>query len=198
MYEESLNRDTKAVVLTANAVAGSRKMYIDAGFADYLTKPLDSIVLEQMVKTMLPKEKVKMGKPEDEVLEFEASDGSETEAAADIKKRLMAIEGLDYDKALRHCAGDEDFLAEVISDITAECRERTERMKKALKDSDLKSYGIDAHSIKSTMATIGLTSFSERAKKHEFAAKEDNTGFIDEDAEGFLDEYVSLCERLKG
>ena len=30
--ENSKNRDTKIVVLTANAVAGSRQMYLDAGF----------------------------------------------------------------------------------------------------------------------------------------------------------------------
>ena len=38
----SLNRETPVVVLTANAVAGSRQMYLDAGFADYLTKPLET------------------------------------------------------------------------------------------------------------------------------------------------------------
>ena len=57
--EASLNRDTKAIVLTANAVAGSRKMYIDAGFDDYITKPLDSNLLEKTVKEMLPEDKIK-------------------------------------------------------------------------------------------------------------------------------------------
>ncbi|MBO4338244.1 MAG: response regulator, partial [Lachnospiraceae bacterium] len=54
----SLNRDTKAVVLTANAVAGSRQMYINEGFEDYLTKPLDSKLLEETVKNFLPADKV--------------------------------------------------------------------------------------------------------------------------------------------
>ncbi len=57
--EASLNKDTTAIVLTANAVAGSRKMYLDAGFADYLTKPLDHRVLEKTVRQYLPPEKVK-------------------------------------------------------------------------------------------------------------------------------------------
>ena len=55
---ESLNKDTPAIVLTANALAGSRQIYLDAGFEDYLTKPLDCSVLEQTVKKFLPPDKV--------------------------------------------------------------------------------------------------------------------------------------------
>lgn len=56
--DDSLNKETPALVLTANALAGSRQTYIDAGFADYLTKPLDCILLEQALKKYLPPEKV--------------------------------------------------------------------------------------------------------------------------------------------
>ena len=55
---ESLNRETPAIVLTANALAGSRQTYLDAGFEDYLTKPLDCSVLEQTIKKFLPPDKV--------------------------------------------------------------------------------------------------------------------------------------------
>ncbi|MCR5586372.1 MAG: response regulator, partial [Lachnospiraceae bacterium] len=55
---DSLNKDTKAVVLTANAIAGSRQMYINEGFDDYLTKPLDVKILEDTVKKMVPSEKI--------------------------------------------------------------------------------------------------------------------------------------------
>ncbi|MCR4585768.1 MAG: response regulator [Lachnospiraceae bacterium] len=202
--EESANRDTKAVVLTANAVAGSRKMYIDEGFADYLTKPLDLIVLQQTVKIMLPKDKVHIKEKqhknvkEEEILEFpEGGAEHETENSA-LKVRLTGIEGLDYEAALRHCGGDESFLGEISADIVTECAERADRMRKSLEDKDMKAYAIDAHSVKSSMATIGLAALSERAKKHEFAAKEGNTDFVYEDAEGFLEEYSSICERLKG
>ncbi len=56
--ERSKNINTTAIVLTANAVAGSRQMYMDVGFADYLTKPLSAVVLEQTVKKFLPEDKL--------------------------------------------------------------------------------------------------------------------------------------------
>lgn len=82
----SKNRSTPAVVLTANAVAGSREMYMKAGFADYLAKPLDSGLLEKTVRKFIPLYKVHDGPPpkdpepgtmESGILEFEPEEPEE-------------------------------------------------------------------------------------------------------------------------
>ena len=70
-------------------------------------------------------------------------------------------------------------------------------MKKNLDAGDIKAYEIDAHTIKSSMATIGLTALSGRAKQHEYAAKEGNTAFIRKDADAFIAGYEAVCEKLK-
>lgn len=56
--EGNPNRNTPVVVLTANAVAGSREEYLQAGFDEYLSKPIVVEKLEQMLQKYLPKEKV--------------------------------------------------------------------------------------------------------------------------------------------
>jgi HPt (histidine-containing phosphotransfer) domain-containing protein len=71
-------------------------------------------------------------------------------------------------------------------------------MKADLEARDLASYKIEAHSVKSSMATIGLKDFSERAKRHEFAARDNDIAFIYGDSEAFINEYTSLCESLAG
>ena len=48
------------------------------------------------------------------------------------------------------------------------------------------------------MATIGLSKFSERAKKHEFAAKGGDGDFVNSDAEEFINEYDEICKKLEG
>lgn len=49
--------DTPVIALTANAVAGVKEMYLREGFNDYLSKPVNSRQLEDMLRKYLPKEK---------------------------------------------------------------------------------------------------------------------------------------------
>ena len=196
--EASLNKDTKAVVLTANAVVGSRQMYIDAGFEDYLTKPLDSKLLEKTVKKMLPKDKVNEGSEGENVSGAEAEPAdSESGKELTLRDKLSKIEELDYDRAIGYCAGDEELLEQVVKEIASECAERSERMKQSLAGNDIKAYQIDAHTIKSNMARIGMDALSNRAKKHEMAADEKNTEFINSDSDDFINEYIKVCKSLE-
>ncbi|MBO4265737.1 MAG: response regulator [Lachnospiraceae bacterium] len=54
----NINRETPVICLTANAVAGAREYYMECGFDGYLTKPIDSEELEQMIYDRLPKDKI--------------------------------------------------------------------------------------------------------------------------------------------
>ncbi len=56
--KDNPNIDTPVVCLTANAVKGAREMYLEAGFEDYLSKPVDSKNLEEMLFKYIPKDKV--------------------------------------------------------------------------------------------------------------------------------------------
>ena len=120
----------------------------------------------------------------------------EVDVEASRDKGLRAVEGLDYEMALSYCGGEEDLLLEIIGDIVNESSEISERMRKSLETGDIDAYRIDAHSIKGSMATIGLKDFSERAKKHEFAARDNDMDFINADAESFIEDYIKLCDKL--
>lgn len=52
------NQDTPVIMLTANAIMGAKELYIDSGFEDYLSKPIDWHELEQILVKHLPEEKV--------------------------------------------------------------------------------------------------------------------------------------------
>lgn len=195
----SLNKKTVVVVLTANAVAGSRKMYLDAGFADYMTKPIDSGILEQTVKKYLPPDKIISAEEQSVHTPVTDPDHScdDDEELYEIEKKLSRIEGLDVDVAMSYAGNDEMILEQVVSSIAAGSDEMIASLRNALSEEDYDTYHRDAHSIKGLMATIGLSSLSERAMKHEFAARDNDIDFIKKDCEGFIDEYHAVCEQLK-
>ena len=58
---EYYRTEAKIVVLTANAVDGVKKELIDAGFDDYLAKPIIYSELEKVLKQYIPEENFEIG-----------------------------------------------------------------------------------------------------------------------------------------
>lgn len=50
------NTDTPVIMLTANAIVGVREEYLQEGFADYLSKPVQIGHLQEMIRKYLPSE----------------------------------------------------------------------------------------------------------------------------------------------
>ena len=57
-YDKRPCADIPIVVLTANAIEGSEEKYLRDGFDGYLSKPIVSEKLLEVLKEMLPKEKI--------------------------------------------------------------------------------------------------------------------------------------------
>ncbi len=51
---DNQSKEAAVIVLTANAMAGVREMYLEKGFDDYLAKPIEGTALEQLLMRYLP------------------------------------------------------------------------------------------------------------------------------------------------
>lgn len=56
--EDNLCKDVPVIMLTANAIVGAKEQYLEAGFDDFLAKPIDQTKLERLMMHWMPQEKL--------------------------------------------------------------------------------------------------------------------------------------------
>ncbi|MCR4694612.1 MAG: response regulator [Pseudobutyrivibrio sp.] len=183
-YENSINANTPVIALTANAVMGVEQKYLEAGFTDYMAKPIKPVALEKMVKEYLPPE----------LIEDETTANLLSELAKETSF-LDKLDFLDTNSAMEFAAGDEDFLKQILMTYVAE--NKGQALEEFFATEDWGNYQIVAHSLKSTSKTIGAIDLSEKAKELEFAAKEARIDYIKENHEDVVGTYFKLVEKLK-
>ncbi len=176
------------VALTANAVAGTREMLLAEGFTDFLEKPVERSILERVLKRNINPEKL--------VYAEEGSKESVEEAAVTQDEQLQLYAkitelGVDVKKGSYYCNGMANFL-QVLEGVCNDFEETAERTEQLYREKDWKNYTIAVHGIKGSMASIGATSVSEKAKALELAGKENRIEFIDEHHAEMLLEYRTL------
>lgn len=78
-----IDESTTVIVLTANAIAGAKEMYIANGFKDYLSKPIDTDELEKKLADYLPEECIYYVSSD----EVQNTAGKKSEPETDIQKK---------------------------------------------------------------------------------------------------------------
>jgi CheY-like chemotaxis protein len=55
--EDPYYKEVPVIALTANAVSGTKEMFLENGFNDYLSKPIDTVKLNAALERWIPKVK---------------------------------------------------------------------------------------------------------------------------------------------
>ena len=192
------NAQTPVIMLTANAIVGAKEEYIEAGFTDYLTKPIRETELLEMILKYLPEELVCENGGQGIEKSQDAQDMELPEAGgegAEPLQRLEQLEGLDVKTGLTYCMNEEDFYIEMLQEFLQ--ADKASQLKHFLAEEDWDNYRTTVHALKSTSLTIGAAHLSGEAKALEMAAKEGNMDYIRSHHDGVMDEYKELTDHLK-
>ncbi|MCR4762357.1 MAG: response regulator [Lachnospiraceae bacterium] len=185
------NRETPVICLTANAVSGAREEYLQAGFDDYLTKPIDPAKLERMMRRFLPDEKITYDTDEEEQSDTDSA-GTKDEDGIPEELNRLAVFSVDADAGIRN-SGTVDAYLSLLRMFAASIDERTGELTQLLDEKDYEDYTIKVHALKSSARIIGASSLGEEAQALEDAGKRLDTAYIT----GHHDEFVKAVERLK-
>ncbi|MCR5830999.1 MAG: response regulator [Lachnospiraceae bacterium] len=181
--ESGKNKDTPQIILTANAIMGSRSRYEAEGFDNYLSKPVESVRLVKMIRKYLPESKV-MYRPKKRV---------EITPAATITH-----EGpVDFSALLARFDGRKDTVDMILEEVVKEGDRKIPLLRQLVEDEDIKRYAVEAHGVKGVMASSCIPDLSATAKSHEFAAKQGNFEYVKDNIDEFLKEYSDVIEYIR-
>ncbi len=164
--EESLCKDVPVIALTANALAGAREFYLEAGFNNFLSKPINPQKLEKMISAVLSPSLISVAEDE--------PDNSEI-------IELPVINGIDWNYARLHFEDDKSML-ETIDMFRRSVAKDTDELDSFYFNLDsqdaVKSYRIKVHGMKSTASLIGIIRLSGMAMELEEAARKEDVDTI--------------------
>ena len=202
------NMETPYICLTANAITGARDEYIDAGFDEYLTKPINPKELEDMLLRYLPVEKIKgdadtmaykLNVPKlvkaEKIETVEKPESPKTDSDVPGEFAVLVRAGLDVDKALGYLATKDDYL-EILGLYYESIDVNVADLNKFVGDGNIGEYCVRIHSIKSSTYTIGATTLGEAAQKLESAADKGDADYVADHHKAFVGEYLKLKKPL--
>ena len=169
------------VALTANAVSGVQDLFMESGFDDFLSKPIDVMKLSTLLRKWIPRQKQQ----------------SPIEEGGHDSSTHMTIDGLNVAGGIASTGGSlpgylrtlyvflEDGLAKVVE--LSEC----------LEEGNTPLYVTHVHALKSACASIGAEGLSQRAAQIEDAGRRNDMGFILVHHSSFLFDLQTLLQNIQ-
>jgi len=188
MKEMSENKSKNAVIvaLTANAVSGVKEMYLEAGFDDYMSKPIDGRKLEELLAKYLPEEKVIFSAEDENAAEYE-----DLQEAAEEEIPLF-----DTALGIKYCANSEEIYTEMLAVFCEMYDELKGALTAAFDEEKWETFVVDIHSLKSNALNIGGKPLSDLCLKLEHSTMNVNSGEEREENLAFIKENFPIAMEL--
>jgi len=176
------------IAFTANAVAGTREMFLENGFNDYLFKPIDTIKLNAVLEKWIPKAKQESALK----IEYKAADVTEKNK----HEQIIEIAGVNIKKGMHMLGGDFKIYIETLAVFYEDITQKIKEIKSCMETSDWHLYTIYIHAIKSAAANIGAGEISKTAADLEAAGNRNDSAYIKRHGVQFLNDAETLLNNI--
>jgi len=164
----SYARNVPIIALTANAIIGNEKMFLNHGFQAFISKPIDIMRLDSILRRWV--ENKNIGANNDCIEELEENNLPLKKAEALLDG--IAIEGVSIDRGLEFFSGDEEVFVKVLYSYSVNTRPLLDKINKHLESENLADYAVTIHGIKGSSFGIGAIRAGQDAARLESMAKE--------------------------
>jgi CheY-like chemotaxis protein/HPt (histidine-containing phosphotransfer) domain-containing protein len=173
-----LGYERPIVALTANAVAGQSGLFLNSGFDDFISKPIDlrqlNSVLNRLIRDKHPQEAAEAARQQ----------------AQDKKEQTVPVG--------QQNSIDPQFAEIFVRDASKSLAvlEAIHKNPKPHGEEDIRTYVINVHGMKSALANIGRRELSAQALKLEDAGRKGDMGTIAAETGAFLASLEALIQEL--
>jgi CheY-like chemotaxis protein/HPt (histidine-containing phosphotransfer) domain-containing protein len=189
------NQFTPIIALTANALIGSEKLFLENGFDGFLAKPLNAEELDKVLRRHFA-DKTSL------------SDGNrETTTAEKTKENNFIIEGINPVRGLANCDGDEESYRYILNSFCDDAPNKLDVLKHMIyrltKNSEapgeqtLEIIKTVLRTLKNATHSIGAEDLAAYSAKLEETADTNGANALAEDLARFQSMLAETVERIK-
>ena len=185
--------NTPVIALTANAISSAREMYLENGFNDYLSKPIEIGKLIEIIGIHVSEDKYSfIDTTEDDEIVID-------DKISDELNKLSDLDEFDFEYAIRHL-GNAEGVKIIAKEIFTDIPDTVERLNNAIANIEdnevLNNYQIEVHTLKGNSASIGALLLSKTCRLVEVACIEHNINKIKTLHPILMEEIEKHYERL--
>ncbi len=170
------------VALTANAVSGVKEMFLQSGFDDFLSKPIEMSKMDEILDRFIPKEKRERVIAKEKVA----------------KEIPFQLSNVDVARGIRAVGGSAEQYINILQVFLRDGRSKLEELSSCLEQGNVALYTTHVHALKSVLAGIGAEKLSGVAKSLELAGNQENVGYINDTHNGFVQDLTALLDEIEG
>jgi len=207
-------RDIPIIALTANAISGTKEMFLQNGFNDFLSKPIDTIKLNALIEKWIPKAKQQkisnenfgaVSKESQDIIaqsikHVECLEGVKSGVGRGVKSiegvERIEIKGIDSAKGIAMIGGKPKIYLRILRTYYKNVNEKIEEIKACLNNGDIDLLIIHVHALKSASGSIGADEISKAAFELESAGQRQDLGYIKANVGKFLTDLEELLKNI--
>jgi len=196
--EDPYFADLPIIALTANAVTGMKELFMQNGFNDFMSKPIDTNMLNSVLEKWIPENKQNDIETSDITQYITDDSSSDNEIIPDSFSLLQhAMPSIDVSNGIKRAGGTIEFYIEILAAFLSEGIKRSKSINHCLETSDLSLYITSVHALKSASFNIGADKFSETAYDLEKAGLREDWDYINDNNSAFLKSFKNLLFEIK-
>lgn len=204
--EGNPNQQTPVIALTANAIKGVREFYLEKGFDEYMTKPIEGERLEKLLLELLPSEYVtaiklqetkEMETMESQRVHDKSDVASEAEACMQELTGLLEQSHISLEKGYHFAGRSMGRFHWMLKLFADNFLEKYRRLSTAFEEGRVEDYMIEVHSLKTNAKGIGANTLSHMAQEHEENSRKNDWNYVQLHWKELLEEWLCVVNGIQ-